>query len=164
MIRIAPGVGWGTGAHETTQLCLQAIRVYAKPGMRALDFGSGSGILSIALAERGAAVDGVEIDPAANEHARENARLNGVEDRIRFFEGIPPGDPYSLIVANILAGALDALAGTLAGHVAPGGRIALSGILAGQEGPLLGRFGAWFDDLAVAREDDWIRIDGVRRG
>jgi len=67
------------------------------------------------------------------------------------------------VVANILASALDALAETLAARVAPGGRIALSGILAGQEPALLERYGAWFDDLQVAREDDWIRIDGRRR-
>ena len=71
--------------------------------------------------------------------------------------------PIPVVVANILASALDVLAETLASHVAPGGRIALSGILAGQEGPLLGRYGAWFDDLAVTREGDWIRIDGARR-
>ena len=68
-----------------------------------------------------------------------------------------------MVVANILASALDALADTLAARVAPGGRIALSGILAGQEGPLLARYGAWFDALQVAQEGDWIRIDGKRR-
>jgi ribosomal protein L11 methyltransferase len=68
-----------------------------------------------------------------------------------------------VVVANILAAALDALADTLAARVAPGGRIALSGILAGQEDALVERYGAWFDALAVEREGDWIRIDGVRR-
>jgi len=69
---------------------------------------------------------------------------------------------YPVVVANILATALDTLADTLAARVAPGGRIALSGILAGQEDALVERYGAWFDALAVERLDDWIRIDGVR--
>jgi ribosomal protein L11 methyltransferase len=69
---------------------------------------------------------------------------------------------YPIVVANILASALDALADTLAARVAPGGRIALSGILAGQEDALLDRYGEWFDALAVQQEGDWIRIDGVR--
>jgi ribosomal protein L11 methyltransferase len=67
------------------------------------------------------------------------------------------------VVANILASALDELAETLAARVAPGGRIALSGILVGQEASLLARYGAWFDDLRVAVEGDWVRIDGTRR-
>ena len=70
---------------------------------------------------------------------------------------------YPIVVANILAAALDALADTLAARVAPGGHIALSGILQGQEDELLLRYGAWFDELRVAREDDWVRIDGRRR-
>ena len=68
-----------------------------------------------------------------------------------------------MVVANILASALDALAGELAARVAPGGRIALSGILDGQEDPLLQRYSAWFDALRVAKHGDWLRIDGVRR-
>ena len=67
------------------------------------------------------------------------------------------------MVANILASALDALAPLLAARVAPGGRIALSGILAGQETDLLARYAEWFDDLRVAQREDWIRIDGVRK-
>ena len=67
-----------------------------------------------------------------------------------------------MVVANILASALDALAETLAARTAPGGRLAMSGILAGQEQALLQRFAPWFDALGVEREDDWMRIDGVR--
>ena len=71
---------------------------------------------------------------------------------------------YPIVVANILASALDQLAATLAARVASGGRIALSGILAGQETALVERYAPWFDDLCVARDGDWIRIDGCRRG
>ena len=74
-----------------------------------------------------------------------------------------PATAYPVVVANILATALDALAEHLAARVQPGGVIALSGILAGQEDDLLQRYAAWFDDLQVARLDDWIRISGRRR-
>ena len=80
---------------------------------------------------------------------------------------LPDDEPvatYPVVVANILASALDALAERLAARVAPGGRIALSGILKGQEDELLARYAPWFDQLQVAREQDWIRIDGVRNG
>ena len=73
-----------------------------------------------------------------------------------------PPATYPVVVANILAVALDALAETLAARTAPGGRIAMSGILAGQEDELLQRYAAWFDELRVARQDDWIRLDGIR--
>ncbi len=74
-----------------------------------------------------------------------------------------PPRAYPVVVANILAIALDALAGTLAARVAAGGRLAMSGILAGQEDELLARYAHWFDDLRVARQEDWMRIEGVRR-
>ena len=74
-----------------------------------------------------------------------------------------PVTTYPVVVANILASALDALAETLASRVAPNGRIALSGILQGQEEELLQRYALWFDALAVTTEGDWVRIDGVRR-
>lgn len=74
-----------------------------------------------------------------------------------------PDAAYPVVVANILASALDALADTLAARVQTGGRIALSGILAGQQDALLRRYGEWFDGLQVTTEGDWVRIDGVRR-
>ena len=79
---------------------------------------------------------------------------------------LPADEPparYPVVVANILASALDALAESLAQRTAPGGRLAMSGILAGQEDALLARYAAWFDELRVAREEDWVRIDGRRR-
>jgi len=108
---------------------------------------------------------GVDNDPQALIATHDNAQRNGVGDRMAVF--LPQDEPsaqYPVVVANILASALDALADTLAARVAPGGRIALSGILAGQEEALLERYAPWFDALAVAQEGDWIRIDGVRAG
>jgi ribosomal protein L11 methyltransferase len=79
---------------------------------------------------------------------------------------LPDDEPittYPIVVANILASALDALADTLAARVAPGGRIALSGILHGQEIELLARYAEWFDQLVATQDGDWMRIDGIRR-
>ena len=169
VVRLDPGLAFGSGTHPTTALCLQWLDTLAAGGglddATVLDFGCGSGILALAALKLGAArAVGVDNDPQALQATADNAARNDVGDRMQVAapDAVPTG-PYPVVVANILAGALDALADTLAGHVAPGGRIALSGILAGQEGPLLERYGAWFDALAVERDADWIRIDGVRR-
>ena len=130
-----------------------------------LDFGCGSGILALAALKLGAAqAIGVDNDPQAIVATRDNGERNGVGDRLQVF--LPQDEPaarYPIVVANILASALDALADLLAARVASGGRIALSGILVGQEDDLVVRYGEWFTDLRIAREDDWVRIDGVRR-
>lgn len=107
LLRINPGAGFGTGTHETTQLCLQAIGQVSLEGSLqgkpVLDFGSGSGILSISLALLGAHVDGVEIDPLAIENAKENAQINKVVDHIQWTEDLNAlSGRYALLVANIL--------------------------------------------------------------
>ena len=169
VVRLDPGLAFGSGTHPTTSLCLQWLDMLADDGAlrgaTVLDFGCGSGILALAALKLGAAAAvGVDNDPQALLATADNAQRNGVDARLQVFT--PDDEPiatYPVVVANILASALDALADTLAARVAPGGRIALSGILAGQEGPLLARYGAWFDALQVAQEGDWIRIDGKRR-
>ena len=168
VVRLDPGLAFGSGTHPTTSLCLQWLDALAEAGeldgRTVLDFGCGSGILALAALKLGAArAVGVDNDPQALLATHDNAQRNGVDDRMVVF--LPDDEPpaqYPIVVANILASALDALAETLAARVAPGGRIALSGILAGQEDALLERYGEWFDALAVAQEGDWIRIDGVR--
>lgn len=170
VVRLDPGLAFGSGTHPTTSLCLQWLDDLAArgalQGRAVLDFGCGSGILALAALKLGAGrAVGVDNDPQAILATHDNAERNGVGDRIAVH--LPADEPttttYPIVVANILAAALDALADTLAARVAPGGRIALSGILAGQENDLLPRYGAWFDDLRVVREEDWVRIDGVRR-
>ena len=168
VVRLDPGLAFGSGTHPTTSLCLQWLDALADggelQGRAVLDFGCGSGILALAALKLGAArAVGVDNDPQALLATADNARRNGVDDRLSVF--LPDDEPvsqYPVVVANILASALDALADTLAARVAPGGRIALSGILAGQEDALLDRYGPWFDALAVQQEGDWVRIDGVR--
>ena len=169
VVRLDPGLAFGSGTHPTTALCLQWLDGLAArgelQGRQVLDFGCGSGILALAALKLGAAAAvGVDNDPQAILATRDNAERNGVGARMSVH--LPADEPqatYPVVVANILATALDALADTLAARVAPGGRIALSGILHGQEPELLVRYGAWFDALQVSRQDDWVRIDGVRR-
>lgn len=169
VVRLDPGLAFGSGTHPTTALCLQWLDGLAAEGVlhdaTVLDFGCGSGILALAALKLGAArAIGVDNDPQALLASHDNAQRNGVGGRLDVYT--PQDEPvatYPVVVANILAGALDALAGTLAARVRPGGRIALSGILDGQQHALLDRYGAWFDRLAVAQDGDWIRIDGIRR-
>lgn len=167
IVRLDPGLAFGSGTHPTTALCLRWLDQLAErgelQGRDVLDFGCGSGILALAALKLGAArAIGVDNDPQALVATADNAGRNGVS--IDAF--LPSNEPvrvYPVVVANILASALDALAETLAARTTPGGRIAMSGILAGQEGELLQRFAPWFDALAVERDGDWVRIDGLRR-
>lgn len=169
VVRLDPGLAFGSGTHPTTSLCLQWLDGLAVEGIlqdaQVLDFGCGSGILALAALKLGAAkAVAVDNDPQALLATTDNAERNGVAARLEV--SAPEHEQvrsYPVVVANILASALGVLAETLAARVAAGGRIALSGILAGQEAPLLDRYGAWFEDLQVARQDDWIRIDGKRK-
>ena len=167
IVRLDPGLAFGSGTHPTTALCLAWLDELAArgelQGREVLDFGCGSGILALAALKLGAPrAVGVDNDPQAILATGDNARRNGVAIEA-FLPHDEPVRAYRVVVANILASALDALAETLAARTAPGGRIAMSGILAGQEGELLERFAAWFDALRAERDGDWMRIDGVRR-
>ena len=168
-MRLDPGLAFGSGNHPTTALCLGWLDALARDGTlrdaSVLDFGCGSGILALAALKLGAAeATGVDNDPQALQATRDNAERNGVADRLQVHApDAAPQRTYPVVLANILASALDALAPTLAASVATGGRIALSGILVGQEPPLLARYAPWFEDLQVAREGDWLRIDGRRQ-
>lgn len=136
VLRINPGAGFGTGTHETTQLCLQAIAecLAGKPAAQVLDFGSGSGILSIGAALRGAEVWAVEIDPLANDNAADNSQLNGVESRVhislKFDSMVGAPAKFDLVVANILRPVLEAFADALVEKMKPGAPLVLSGLVA----------------------------------
>lgn len=165
VLRLDPGLAFGSGTHPTTALCLEWLEAQALQHQPLLDFGCGSGILAIAGLKLGATTAlGIDNDPQAVLATRDNAERNGVGDRLAVClpEAAPSGR-FPLVVANILADALDALAEQLAERCAPGGQIALSGILKGQEQALIERYSPWFEALSVCQREDWVRIDGRRR-
>ncbi|UXI68785.1 50S ribosomal protein L11 methyltransferase [Tahibacter amnicola] len=165
IVRLDPGLAFGTGTHPTTALCLEWLDGVDLNGKTVVDYGCGSGVLAIAALKLGAArVIGVDLDPQALESSRDNAERNGVVDAL---ELMLPADytavPQDILVANILAGPLDELAPLFAASIKPGHPFALSGILAGQDVELLRRYSEWFTDLDVAQREDWVRISGCRR-
>jgi ribosomal protein L11 methyltransferase len=164
VVHLDPGLAFGSGTHPTTALCLAWLDGLQLRGKTVLDFGCGSGILALAALKLGAArAVGVDNDPQALTASVDNAQRNGVAENLSVY--LPQDEPvakYPVVVANILAVALDALAELLAARVETGGLIALSGILDGQDTELLLRYAPWFDELAVAQQGDWVRITGRR--
>jgi ribosomal protein L11 methyltransferase len=169
VIRLDPGMAFGTGTHPTTRMCLRWIAQQAQSpdhGVfeRVLDYGCGSGILAIAAALHGAsAVDAVDIDPAAVAATVANAKANGT----RLDAGLPDRatGAYSLVLANILATPLKLLAPLLCGHLRSGAPLVLAGILSRQTAELQAAYVPWLD-LTIADEDDgWVLLSGhARRG
>lgn len=161
VIRLDPGLAFGTGTHPTTRMCLRWIAAHAQPWSRVLDYGCGSGILAIAAALHGAAaVDAVDIDPAAVDSTRANASANGVT----LTPGLPDaaGGHYPLVLANILATPLKLLAPLLAGFVAPGGSLVLAGILERQADELKAAYAPFLTLEVSDREDGWILMTASR--
>lgn len=161
-----PGLAFGTGTHPTTALCLEWLDGQELAGCNVLDFGCGSGILAIAARLLGAErAVGTDIDPQALEASRDNATRNGI-DPARFPLYLPaelPQQPAEVVVANILAGPLVQLAPQITSLVKPGGRLALSGILAEQAGEVRAAYADAFALDPTAEKDGWVRISGVRR-
>jgi ribosomal protein L11 methyltransferase len=138
-IVIDPGMAFGTGTHETTQLAMIALETWAEgrssEGVRMLDVGTGSGILAILAVKLGcASAIGTENDDVALPSARDNVLLNGVQDRVEMKLLPDPAllapETYGLVVANIISAVLVPMRDALVGRLAPGGTLILSGILA----------------------------------
>ena len=166
IVRLDPGLAFGTGTHPTTALCLEWLDSLELAGTTLIDYGCGSGVLAIAALKLGAArVIGIDNDPQALTASRDNAERNTVGERLALStpSGLPSSARCDALVANILSGPLHELASRFADLCRPGAHLALSGILAGQETELLERYAACgFRSLSCARRDDWIRISGVR--
>ena len=168
-VELDPGLAFGTGTHPTTAMCLVWLDELAGDGTlagaRLIDYGCGSGILAVAALKLGAeCVIAVDIDAQALLATRENADRNGVLDRVQTTAEPPAGAATTnLIVANILAGPLTELAPTLAALLAPGGRLALSGLLEDQAAAVAAAYAAWFDIGVHATRDGWALLSGCRR-
>ncbi|HEX5356969.1 MAG TPA: 50S ribosomal protein L11 methyltransferase [Aquabacterium sp.] len=170
VMRLDPGLAFGTGTHPTTRMCLKWIaqNSAAYQGQRVLDYGCGSGILAIGAALHGSGVvDAVDIDPAAVESTNANAdanlaHLKSADGKLPINAGLPDlvgqaQATYPVVLANILATPLKMLAPLLAGHVAPGGHLVLAGILARQEQELKDAYAEVGLQLQVANEEEgWI--------
>jgi ribosomal protein L11 methyltransferase len=166
IVRLDPGLAFGTGTHPTTALCLEWLDGLELEGKAVIDYGCGSGVLAIAALKLGAACAfGIDNDPQALTATRDNAARNRAADNLQVC--LPPELPSDVLadvfVANILAGPLGELAPRFASLCKPGAPFALSGILAGQEDELLDRYrDCGFANLRVTGRDGWVRIDGVR--
>ena len=172
LIQIDPGMAFGTGKHETTQLCIRGIRKYVKEGDRVLDIGTGSGILSICALFLGAdSVVGTDLDENAIDAAYENLAVNNISpDRYTFFLGnlIDDGELagkvglecYDVVVANILADVIMLLTGVVPKHLKPGGIFITSGIIDTMEQRVLDAFAAQpaFEVIEVLHQGEWVSV------
>jgi ribosomal protein L11 methyltransferase len=169
VLRLDPGLAFGTGSHPTTRLCLAGLAARRLDGLRVLDFGCGSGILALAACLLGAAeVVAVDHDPQALIATRENAAYNriasgqlAVMTSDELFGPDRALAPFDLVVANILANPLIELAPVLCAMMAPGGELMLSGLLADQADAIRAAYPA-VDFAAPVHEEEWIRLDGRR--
>lgn len=161
-IELDPGMAFGTGSHPTTRLCLEWLCDSITPGCSVLDYGCGSGILAIAAAKLGAGdVLGVDIDEKAVEAARDNAERNATTIRLQH-SGTPVGDTFDVVVANILTNPLCVLAPAIAARVAPGGKVALSGVLETQAEQVIEAWAPYIALQVGATHEGWIRLEGQR--
>ena len=165
VIRLDPGMAFGTGTHPTTRMCLGWIAAHEADiaGNRVLDYGCGSGILAIGAAMHGGSpIDAVDIDPAAITTTAQNASDNGVTLR----SGAPDmaSGEYLLVLANILATPLKMLAPLLCGHVAAGGHLVLAGILDRQADELKAAYAPWIALEVANTVDGWILMTGRKAG
>ncbi len=174
---INPGMSFGTGSHHTTRLCLERLETYIKPGMEVLDLGCGSGILSaVALLLGAKSATAVDIDPNAARIARENARRNGIADeRYRIFAGNVLTDEalvrtlsdrqYDLILANIVADVIIALAPKISPLLAQSGVYITSGIITERADEVLAAYEKEpLTLLHQGQSGDWVVLDYQKKG
>ena len=161
IIRLDPGLAFGTGTHPTTRMCLRWIATHEVKGQRVLDYGCGSGILAIGAAKFGAiSIDAVDIDVAAVGATQLNAQANEVS----LNSGLPDlaVGAYQTVLANILATPLKVLAPLLCQHVEAGGNLVLAGILDRQEQELIQAYAPFLNLQVADREDGWILMTAQR--
>lgn len=163
IIRLDPGLAFGTGTHPTTRMCLRWIAENGVQNQRVLDYGCGSGILAIGAAKYGAtAIDAVDIDDAAVTSTELNAQANGVQ----LTAGLPDKAKghYQTVLANILATPLKVLAPLLCSYVAPGGSLVLAGILERQADELKLAYAPWIRLDVADTQEGWILMTAKTDG
>ncbi len=161
VIRLDPGLAFGTGSHPTTRLCLQWLDGQTLAGRSVLDYGCGSGILAIAAARLGAStVCATDIDAQALITARDNAKANACTVEVRDVDQCA-ALRADVVIANILTNPLKLLAPALVGHLAPGGRLTLSGILESQEHEVVAAYAPLIALQSCGRDDGWTCLTGV---
>lgn len=184
VIRLEPGMAFGTGLHPTTRLCLRALEAHCAQGGNLLDVGTGSGVLAIAAAKLGTrSVLALDADAGAVSVARENVTMNGVDGRVTVQHGtLPGGDAvpvhflagggldlldtgrFDLILVNILAHVIISLAPALSARLAPGGTVIAAGLIDTQELLVTDAFrAAGLRIVERAQEKDWVSLVARRR-
>jgi ribosomal protein L11 methyltransferase len=165
IVRLDPGLAFGTGTHATTAMCLAWLDENAAEGQVAIDYGCGSGVLAVAAVKLGArAAHAFDIDPQALTATRDNAAANQVGDRVHVVDrddALPAG--ADILLANILCGPLCELAPRFAALTRPGGKIVLAGLLATQADEVTRAHAPWFDVSTFATRDGWTALAGNRR-
>ena len=165
LVKLDPGLAFGTGTHPTTALCLEWMDANLEQGSSVIDYGCGSGILAIAAAKLGARhASCFDIDPQALIATRDNATANEVGARVQVYEAAEDlPRPVDFLVANILSGPLCELAPSFAALVRPGGDLVLAGLMEHQTPEVTQAQDAWFDMRPFAKRDDWVGLSGRRR-
>jgi len=166
VIDMDPGLAFGTGTHQTTDLCLKFLDENPPEDLTVIDYGSGTGILAIAAAKLGATnVVAIDNDPQAVTATINNVKNNQVESQIKVLHTDDEGklEKVDLLIANILANPLVGLAPHFSALVKAGGTIALSGILETQLEMVINAYGEYFSDLTVKQKGDWCRVSGVKK-
>lgn len=165
VVSLDPGLAFGTGAHASTALCLTFLEAHLSRGARVIDYGCGSGVLALAAARLGAtSVDCFDIDPQALIATADNARANGVADRLRIHGRageLPRG--VDVLLANILSGPLCELAPAFAQLVRPAGQVVLAGLMQHEAAEVTAAYAACFDVTRFGEREEWVCLSGRRR-
>lgn len=164
VVKLDPGLAFGTGTHPSTALCLQWLDAQSCAGASVIDYGCGSGILGIAAARLGARqVQCFDIDPQALIATADNAQGNEVRGSLLICSDVTQLRPgVDLLVANILAGTLAQLAADLAALIRSDGRVLLAGILQEQADTVTAAYAPWFDIAPFGQQAQWIALAGKR--
>lgn len=165
VLKLDPGLAFGTGTHPSTALCLQWLEGQLLTNCDVIDYGCGSGILGIAALLLGARHSyAFDIDPQALIATRDNAADNGVLECLQVCKHVQElPQRCDVLLANILAPVLISLAPQLAQRLRPGGSLLLAGILTDQQSQVASAFAPWFDMMTFAQRDNWVAITGIRR-